>query len=132
MKPANANASTHGAYGEQGLKAVSTREKRAFLKAKGVRLSELDQIGVARLDQFARMQAKVVLLDAYLEQHGLLAENGEPRPAAKLYPTIHNSAQRALDRLESWLLGWQAAEIAKRNDDPFGLYRVVEAEAEER
>lgn len=79
-----------------------------------MRLDDLDRIGIARLDQFARMQAKVVLLDAYLEEHGLLDEHGEPRPAAKLYPTIHNSAQRALDRLEAWLRDWQAG----REQDP--------------
>lgn len=37
-RPGNANAATYQAYCESGLKAVSTREKRAFLRAKGVRL----------------------------------------------------------------------------------------------
>jgi hypothetical protein len=106
MTPApkkNANALVHGAHSEEGLRRVSTREKRAFLKSRGVRVSDLDKITVARLDHFVRQQAKLILLDAYLEEHGLLDEAGEPRPAAKYYPTVHNSAQRALDRLEASL-----------------------------
>ena len=72
----------------------------------------LDPIGRAYLDQFCRLTAKVDLIDAYVAEHGLLHEDGEPQPALKLYGTLMNSARLALYRLEAHL------EQASRDPQP--------------
>jgi hypothetical protein len=91
---------THGARSEVAVRRVATTEKRAFLRSNGLRLEELDAIACERLDAFVRLKAKVVLMDQWFDASGgFLDEQGEPKPAAKVYFLAANAAQRALDRL---------------------------------
>jgi hypothetical protein len=117
---------THGARSEAMVRRVSTFEKRAFLRARGLRLSDLDPIGVALLDAWARGQAKVVLMDEWFDLHGgFLDASGEPQPAAKVYFLAYNSTQRALAKFEQHL-------SAAKQTDPMAQVRAwLEGEAEE-
>lgn len=111
----------HGAQSEPSVSHISTVEKRAFLRARGLRLRDLDAVGVALLDVWARGMAKVTLMDRYFDANGgYLDENGEPSPASKTYWLAYNSTQRALGRLEehlrhrepSRLQAWLEGELA--------------------
>lgn len=99
-QPGNALALKHGATSEPRVRAVATVQKRRLLRQIGLRLSDLEGIGSALLDNWARAQAKVELMDAYAAEHGFLDEAGDPRPLAKTYFTALNSARLALARLE--------------------------------
>ncbi len=86
------------------MRRVSTIEKRAFLKARGLRLDDLDAVGVALLDTWARGQAKVVLMDDWFDRNGgYLQADGTPSPASATYWLAYNSVQRALGKLEEHL-----------------------------
>jgi hypothetical protein len=69
----------------------------------GLRAGDLDPIGRAYLDQYARVQAKLDLADAYLGEHGMIRSDGEPQPIMRLYVSLANSARLALARLEDHL-----------------------------
>lgn len=108
----NMNALKHGGHSETTVRRVSTSEKRAFLKSRGLRLSDLDAVGVTLLDAWARGQAKVVTIDNWFDANGgILGADGTPKPAAQFYFLAFNSTQRALAKLESHL---------ERMPDPIG------------
>jgi hypothetical protein len=119
----NANASTHRATSDVAVRAVATSQKRRFLRQIGLRQADLEGIGLALLDSWARAQAKVELLDEHFVECGLLDDAGEPRPATRIYFTALNSARLALVRLQE--------HLRDRSDaDPFAHY-VIEADAAE-
>jgi hypothetical protein len=97
-------STTHGAQSEPRVSAVATNQKRRLLRQIGLRVSDLEGIGLALLDNWARAQAKVELLDAHFAQHGLIDAAGEPSPATKLYFTALNSTRLALKLLEQNLV----------------------------
>jgi len=90
------------------------------LRRNGLRLSDLDGIGVALLDGYARAQAKVILLDEHFEREGLLDDSGEPQPATRFYLGCLNSARHALTKLEAHLR-------ARRGDPVADLHAYLEA-----
>ena len=63
------------------MKPRATIQKRRFLRQNGLRKADVDGIGLALLDTWARAQAKIEILDAYFSEHGLLEEDGKPQPA---------------------------------------------------
>jgi hypothetical protein len=91
---------------------VARAQKRRFLRRIGLRASDLDGIGQALLDNWARAQAKVELLDRHFEQAGFLDADGEPRPASKVYFTAINSARLAAVRLAEHM------KVARVGPDP--------------
>jgi hypothetical protein len=101
--PGNLNSSTHGAHSPARIAPVARAQRRRFLRQTGLRASDLEGLGLALLDNWARAQAKVVLLDAHFAEVGFLDETGEPVPATKLYFTALNSARLALVRLNEHL-----------------------------
>jgi hypothetical protein len=68
-----------------------------------MRASELDSLGRAYLDNWARAQAKVDMMDRWTEQHGWLDEKGNPPPFVNTYFAALNSAQRALGKFADHL-----------------------------
>jgi len=86
-QPGNLNALRHGGSSVAQIRPAARAQKRRFLRQVGLKASDLDGVALALLDNWARAQAKVQLLDAHFDEHGLLDEAGEPRPAAKIYFT---------------------------------------------
>jgi hypothetical protein len=99
----NQAAVKHGATSPIQSAPVARAQRRRFLRQTGLRASDLEGIGLALLDNWARAQAKVDLLDRYFARCGFLDETGEPVPATRLYFTALNSARLALTRLSEHL-----------------------------
>jgi hypothetical protein len=102
-KPGNVLALRHGAFSERTVKRLATVQKRRLLRQVGLRAADLDGLGVAYLDAWARAQSKVELLDAWFAEHGFLLEDGSPAPAVVVYYTSLNCATRTLSKLEQHL-----------------------------
>ena len=104
QRRANARAlSTHGARSEARIRPAARTQKRRLLRQIGLAASELDGVGRALLDNWARAQAKVELLDRYFAARGFLDEAGEPVAATRLYFVAVNSARLAIVRLSEHL-----------------------------
>jgi hypothetical protein len=113
----NRNALSHGATSVAQIRPLARNHRRRLLRRFRIRASDLDPISRGYLDLLSRTLAKIELADAWIEQHGMLREGGEPAPVMKLYVSLVNSASRTLSRLEG--------HIAKA--EPDGL-AVLEAE----
>jgi hypothetical protein len=98
-------ASSHGAHSEQGLRGRKTRLKRRFLAARGLRETELAPAVQQALDDYIEVAAKVEALDEWFDVHGLVDEaTGEPHAPTRFYIAVLNSSQRAVARLEGYLV----------------------------
>jgi hypothetical protein len=95
----NSNALVHGAQSPSRLRPLIRSQKERFLRQSGRRTRDLGPIGAALLDNWARCHAKLVLLDQYFAEQGFLDEEGNPRPASRIYFAAANSARLALQRL---------------------------------
>jgi hypothetical protein len=93
----------HGATSERQIRPLARNHRRRFLRQIGLRASDLDPVGRALLEHYVRLTAKVVLIDRYLDEAGLLDEAGTPRPCADLYVRLHRAALAALGKLEAHL-----------------------------
>jgi hypothetical protein len=103
MKP------THRAQAEVGLKRQKIAAKRRFLRARRLRVSDLDPYARDLLETFGSATAKLEALDAWFEQKGIVdAATGEPIAPTRLYVAVLNSQTRTLARLEA-----HVAEITK-------------------
>jgi hypothetical protein len=89
---------THGARSEALVRSTATAQKRRLLRQVGLRVSDLDGIGLAYLDGWARAQAKVELMDAWSAEHGWLTPEGTPPPFVLVYFAAVNSARLAIDK----------------------------------
>jgi hypothetical protein len=103
FQPGNVRSLKHGAHSEVTLKKHGTIQKRRILRQIGLRQADLDGLGVAYLDNWARAQSKVELLDQWFSDRGFLDSEGEPAPGVKVYFVACNSARLALARLEAHL-----------------------------
>jgi hypothetical protein len=83
----NTRAVTHGASSERVVSQVATAQKRRLLRQIGLRQADLDGVGLAFLDSWARAQAKVELLDAHFDRVGFLDRRGKRRAAVGVYFT---------------------------------------------
>ena len=99
----NARARKHGAHSPAQIVRAAEVQKRRLLRQVGLRASELDGIGLALLDNWARAEAKVELLDQHFATAGSLDAGGEPSGASKVYFTALNSARLAAVRLAEHL-----------------------------
>jgi hypothetical protein len=111
FKPENDLALVHGATSERRIRPLARNHRRRVLRQIGLRAGDLDPVGRALLEHYCRLTAKVVLIDAYLDEVGLLDEAGVPRPSLNLYVQLHRAALGALGRLER--------HVGPREDDPF-------------
>jgi hypothetical protein len=96
----NEVALRHGATSERRVRPLAQTHRRRVLRQLRLRSSDVDPIGRGYLDAYARLVAKLDLIDRYVAEHGLLRADGEPQPALRLYVTLVNSARLALARLE--------------------------------
>jgi hypothetical protein len=102
-EPGNTRALTHGARSERTVKVAATAQKRRLLRQIGLRQADLTGVGLAYLDNWARAQAKVELLDADYERRGFLDRRGKPRASVAVYFTALNSARRAAAEFAKYL-----------------------------
>jgi hypothetical protein len=103
FEPGNEAALRHGATSERHIRPLARNHRRRLLRQIGLRAVDLDPVGRALLEHYVRLTAKVVLIDGYLDEAGLLDEHGQPRPCADLYVRLHRAALAALARLEAHL-----------------------------
>jgi hypothetical protein len=101
--PALPHHMTHGARSESLVRYVGTVQKRRLLRQIGLRTSDLDGVGIAYLDAWARAQSKVELMDAWSAEHGWLTPEGVPPPFVLVYFAAVNSARLAIDRFAAHL-----------------------------
>jgi hypothetical protein len=114
QRRANARAlSTHGARSEARIRPAARTQKARLLRQIGLAASDLDGVGRALLDNWARAQAKVELLDRYFAARGFLGEAGDPQPATKLYFVAVNSARLAIVRLSDHLRERYGSELER-------------------
>ena len=100
LSPVHPNV-THGARSEALVRSTATAQKRRLLRQVGLRVSDLDGIGLAYLDAWARAQAKVELMDAWSAEHGWLTPEGNPPPFVLVYFAAVNSARLAIDKFSA-------------------------------
>jgi hypothetical protein len=101
--PGNVLALKHGARSERTVKQAATVQKRRLLRQIGLRAGDLDGLGLAYVDTWARAQSKVELYDEWAGEHGFLNERGESPPWIREYFAALNSARLALAKLEDHL-----------------------------
>lgn len=102
-EPGNTLALKHGAFSERQIRPVAARQKRRVLRQMRTRVGDLSPVGRALLEHYCRTVAKVVLIDEWVEQNGLLRDDGTPQPCMGLYVSLMNTATRTLVRLEAHL-----------------------------
>jgi hypothetical protein len=101
--PGNKLAVRHGAHSEPVVRREARTHKRRLLRQIGLRLSDLDGVGQGYLDVWARSASKVALFDRYMDEHGLVQENGQPWGFMALYVSLLNASRLSLTRLEAHL-----------------------------
>jgi hypothetical protein len=107
-------ATRHGGQSENRIKAVARAHKRRFLRQTGLKIGDLDGISLGLIDNWARAQSKVTILDEFFSEQGLI-RNGEIDGALRVYFTGVNSARMALGRLAEHLA--KAGEQTEDLDD---------------
>jgi hypothetical protein len=101
FEPGNEAALVHGATSERHIRPLARNQKRRVLRQMGLRVSDLNPVGRALLEHYVRLTAKVVLIDRYLDEVGVVDEHGQPQPSLKVYVQLHRAALNALGRLEA-------------------------------
>ena len=101
----------HGARSEPTVRRAATTIKRRILRQIGLRASDLSGLGLARLDNYARAQAKVELYDLWADANGwVTAEGGSPAFVDKYFAAL-NSSRLALNALEDYLRASQSKRL---------------------
>ncbi len=91
-------AMKHGGQSERKIRPVARAQKRRLMRQLGMRMGDLDGVANGLLDNWARAQAKVTIMDEHFAVRGFIREDGEPEPATKIYFVALNSARLALTR----------------------------------
>ena len=89
----------HGARSERRLTPLARNLKRNILRQLGLRASDVDPLALGYLELYVRALAKVRLYDAWVEEHGLIDEQGNSPGFMATYFASLNSARLALARL---------------------------------
>lgn len=97
----------HGAHSPRKIRPVARAQRRAFLRRNGLQARDLDAIAFARLDAWATIRAKRVLIDRWLDEKapGLVDPGGNVPGCMALYVSLANSERLALDKLEAHVQG---------------------------
>jgi hypothetical protein len=74
--------------------------RRRLRRQLGLKLSELDPIALGYFNEYARLNAMIDAIDAYVAEHGVIQADGEPQQALSLYVSLQNSARLALSKLD--------------------------------
>jgi hypothetical protein len=120
----NQNGVTHGAHSSTGLAPRVTGIKRSLLARMGIRQAEMSWIAREQLDLYCRSRAKVLAVDAYLEQHAMIDADGNPAGCMRLYLASVNSSLRALEALRLVV-----GDLARTDDRYETALAALEAEA---
>jgi hypothetical protein len=107
----------HGAYAERRIRPQARAHRRRVLRRLRLSPRDLDPFGKGYLDAYCRLLAKIEAIDAYIEEHGLVRDDGEPQPVMRLYVALQNSARLALARLED--------HLQRRLDDPLAVLEGI-------
>jgi hypothetical protein len=99
----NLAALKHGATSERQIRPLARNHRRRVLRQIGLSPRDLDAIGRAHLEHYCRTTAKIVLIDRWLDEHGLIRDDGSLQPCMRLYVSLTNSARATLARLEEHL-----------------------------
>jgi len=99
-RPGNTVSLVHGATSDRALVKQSTVEKRRLLRQIGLRQEDLESVGRALLQNWARAAAALSLMDDYAQTVGWLDGEGNPRGFTRLYVSMLNSERLALRDLE--------------------------------
>ena len=94
---------THGCTSERQIRPLARAQKRRLMRQLGMKMGDLDGVSNALLDNWARAQGKVVLMDEYFQARGFIREDGEVESASKVYFTALNSARLALTRFGEYM-----------------------------
>ena len=103
FQPGNEEPFVHGAFAPRHIEPVARNQKRRALRRFGIRARDLDPVGRALLGHYCALTAKTILIDAYLDEVGVIDDLGQPRPCMKVYIQCHRAALGALVRLEAHL-----------------------------
>lgn len=93
----------HGVRSERRIRPLARNKKRAFLRRNGLLASALDGPTLAHLNRWARMEAMADLAQRYLDEHGLIREDGEPQPVLRYLVAVENGGRLAMKALEEAL-----------------------------
>ena len=96
FEPNNEIALKHGAFSETKIAPVAKQVVTQAIET--VAWLEAPEYGAA-LNAWARAEARCELLSVYLDQHGLLDDEGHPRPATKLMLSLERHAAECRGRL---------------------------------
>jgi hypothetical protein len=110
----NVVALRHGATSDRHIVRRATVEKRRVLRQIGLREADLESLGRALLQNWARSAAALYLMDGYAETHGWLDADGNPRGFARLYVAMLNAERNALRSLESYIRKTDAGDPVAR------------------
>ena len=94
---------THGARSPIEVRRAAQVVQRRLLRQAGLKVADLDGLGLAYLEAWARAQAKVELLDRWADEHGFLDKDGNLPPWHTFYLAALNSARLSLAKLEDHL-----------------------------
>ena len=103
FQPGHTLTLAHGASSERHIRPLARNQKRRVLRQMGLRSGDVDPIGRALLEHYVRSTAKIALIDAWVDEHGLLLDDGTPQPCMRLYVSLTNTATRTLAKLEQHL-----------------------------
>jgi hypothetical protein len=95
----NTAALTHGATSERRIRPLARNHRRRLLRQFGLRASEIDPAGRAYLELLSRTTAKIAFIDVWLDEHGLIRDDGSLQPCMGVYVSLVNSSTRTLSKL---------------------------------
>lgn len=104
MTRATNRPTTHGARSEATVNRVAGYRKRSLLGRLGLAQRDLPPVDRYLLDQWAQVEAEVLLMARYISEHGLIDENGKLAGFSNSYYAARNAGARLLTKLEPRLL----------------------------
>lgn len=111
-QPGNTSSVTHGARSQASVAKAAGYCKQGALQRLRLRQSDLSPTGRYLLDMWARVAAELKLMDAYVDVHGLLDEDGRPPGFVLTQHAARNAASRLWTKLEPHLLEASARKHA--------------------
>jgi len=129
FEPGNVTALKHGAHSPRQLRPIA--EAIAAQHRAEARWTATPAFATA-VESFAWAQAQAVVLRAYLDEHGMLDDAGQPRPAAALLGKVEGRLLRlrgalGLDPQSLGSLLTKAASVAATTGDD-GALEALRAE----
>jgi hypothetical protein len=93
----------HGATSERRIRPLARNHRRRLLRQFGLRASEIDPVGKAYLELLSRTTAKIALIDQWVDEHGLIRDDGSLQPCMTAYVSLTNSSRALLAKLAEHL-----------------------------